>query len=863
MVGEVVVSKRRAVIAALLVVCLLASWAAVARASAAPSVAALVKAARAHAQKPTISSQRRLYVPGEVLVEFRAGVRAPERGRVAADLGAQVVRLMPASASAQGGVVLLMRSGPQGAKALIAKLKADPAVVAVSRNCWRRVMGAPDDPGFAAQWGLLRVGAGDAWTRTTGADGVVVADVDTGVDLRHPDLAANIWRNGAEIPGNGIDDDGNGYVDDVYGIDTADHDVVPMDDFGHGTHIAGIMAAVTGNGTGVAGLAPGVKVMALKCMDWRGWGTDAMAIECIDYVIHQKQAGVNVVAINASWGATPGDLFLRNAIDRAGAAGIIFCAAAGNDGESNDEMPMYPASYDCPNIITVAATQQDDALTYFSNYGDCGVDIGAPGLDILSTLPNGDYDAWAGTSMATPFVTATVALCASLYPAETAQQRVARILDAARPVESLTGKVMTGGVLDVPAALGMGDPAADHTAPVTVALDAGGPARSVRTSVQLFASDGAGGSGVARTEYRVGGGDWTAGDRAPVPAPRGKVVVHIIDYRSVDKAGNTEDAKTVQVTTDTTSLAHGRPVKLTTSPVTGWLGRSEPYRAYSVRLVRGESFKIAVDNVDWTGGLMLFGQGARGPVTDGAGDIAFRVTKTGVYTLIVLAFEDPTRYSLSYVITPKATDVVPPELAIHGPRGAWHNTPVAVTATAVDDKWGSGLRATEVSLDDGLTWQPGGGAIVDAPADHSNDGFHHVLARATDAAGNVSRARGRWIGIDTEGPSTSAWVEESFTIPGFGHIVIVGFRTHDIGPNVWCSLAIRSVKADKVVYRRRLGWYETSDMQWWTEDPFDEAFVRLPHLPKGTYKVYIAGKTHDVAGNHWASAECTKPLVIK
>ena len=324
-----------------------------------------------------------------------------------------------------------MSSSTQTTSQLAARFTTDPSVSAVSPNYLRYVDAVPpDDPGLAFQWGLGDVRAGDAWQTTTGSGDVVIASIDTGVDVLHPDLAANLWHNPGEVPGNGVDDDGNGYVDDVYGIDTAYDDALPMDDYGHGTHTSGIAAAAGDNALGVAGLGWSTKVMALKFINYEGGGTDADAIECIDYAVREKlDHGVNVVAINASWGGGASNLFLRNAIDRAGDAGIVFVASAGNDAEDNDKHPHYPSSLDCPTMLSVAATASDGRLAYFSNWGRVSVDLAAPGEDILSALPDGRYESWSGTSMAAPFVTGAVALCAARYPGETAEQRVDRILD--------------------------------------------------------------------------------------------------------------------------------------------------------------------------------------------------------------------------------------------------------------------------------------------------------------------------------------------------------------------------------------------------------------------------------------------------
>jgi len=398
----------------------------------------------------------------------------------------------------KGERILLFKSTALTGDALVKSALQNANVAAASLN-YRRYADAvtPNDPGFTDLWGLNNTGqtggtagadisAPEAWSTTTGGSGVVVADIDTGVAYNHVDLAANMWHNPGEIPGNGIDDDGNGYIDDVYGIDAVNGDSDPYDDQGHGTHTSGTAAAVGNNGIGITGVAWQARVMALKFLPGSGSGTDADAITCINYVVNEKvNHGVNVVAINASWGGVGYDALLRTAINAAGAANIIFCAAAGNGGadnsgpgDDNDAQPFYPSSYDCANIISVAATDDTDHLASFSNYGSTSVDLAAPGVGILSTLPGDGYASWSGTSMATPYVTGAVALCAAQFPSETMAQRVQRILGHVDPLASLSGMMTTGGRLDLAAAVNASVPAPT----VTSFTPAAGPAG---TSVTL------------------------------------------------------------------------------------------------------------------------------------------------------------------------------------------------------------------------------------------------------------------------------------------------------------------------------------------------------------------------------------------
>jgi len=259
----------------------------------------------------------------------------------------------------------------------------------------------PGDPQFTSQWchrnadnPYSDMDSPKAWDLTTGSADVVVALIDSGVDYTHPDLAANIWTNPAEIPGNGIDDDGNGYVDDIHGIDSGDGDSDPQDYDGHGTHVAGIMGAVGGNGLGVAGINWQVKIMVLKGFEAASDGMDTtMEMEAIDYILAMKAGGVNIVAVNASYGFTgEEDELEKEAIEALGQAGILFMAAAGNSAVDNDGTyaTHYPSSYDLDNIVSVAAGDTDGQLADFSNYGVVSVDLAAPGDTILSTVMS-DY----------------------------------------------------------------------------------------------------------------------------------------------------------------------------------------------------------------------------------------------------------------------------------------------------------------------------------------------------------------------------------------------------------------------------------------------------------------------------------------
>ena len=335
----------------------------------------------------------------------------------------------------------------------------------------------------STQWGLNNTGqtggaadadidAPEAWDLAKGDGSVVVGVIDSGVDYTHPDLAANIWTNTGEVAGNGVDDDSNGYVDDVRGWDFFGRDNDPMDDNGHGTHVAGTIAASGNNGAGVAGVNWNAKVVPLKFMGADGTGYTSDAIAAVNYATDLRGKGVNIRVTNNSWGGGPYIQSLYDAIKRQGDAGILFVAAAGNGGadqigDNNDTVASYPSNYNLSNVVAVAATDHRDALGSFSNYGATQVDLAAPGVQIASTMPGGGYGYMSGTSMASPHVAGAAALAWAHNPAATVAGVRDALLGGVDNVSTLTGKVATGGRLNLFNTLNRVAAAAPAPTPVT------------------------------------------------------------------------------------------------------------------------------------------------------------------------------------------------------------------------------------------------------------------------------------------------------------------------------------------------------------------------------------------------------------
>ncbi len=321
----------------------------------------------------------------------------------------------------------------------------------------------PDDPRFlsGSQYGLNSVvlpGAADpdinapeGWEIRHDAPDIIVAIVDSGLRLTHEDLAPNLWTNPSEIPDNGIDDDGDGYIDDVHGINSITGSGSPVDDVGHGTHVAGIIGAAGNNGKGITGVAWKVQLMPLKFIGSSGDGLTSDAIECINYAWRH---GASV--INASFGNTSFSSSMQTAILSARNAGVILVAAAGNENTNNDLVPSYPANYTLDNVVSVAATTSSDVLdTSYSNYGATTVDLGAPGTGILSCGydSNSSYVLMSGTSMATPVVVGVIALMRAQFPNASHTEIIQRLLATVDPVPTLTGKSVSGGRVNLQKAL--------------------------------------------------------------------------------------------------------------------------------------------------------------------------------------------------------------------------------------------------------------------------------------------------------------------------------------------------------------------------------------------------------------------------
>lgn len=397
------------------------------------------------------------HVPSQLLVTFQPGVKLVSTWADFAKAGIKIAHTY------KSGAMLLQLprnfetadlERQAGAIARLAGVKS------VEANTIMTIDRVPNDARFGELYAMNNTGATggtvdadidavEAWDVTTGSRDVLVGVIDTGVDYTHPDIAANYWTNagesgldanGADKKLNGVDDDANGFVDDFRGWDFVNNDNDPMDDNNHGTHCSGTIGGVGNDGVGVAGVNWEVSIVGIKFLSGAGSGTLADAVKAIEYA-----TTINVMLSSNSWGGGGFSDTMDAAIRAAEAKGILFVAAAGNSSSDNDRSPHYPSSYAADNVIAVAATDHNDGMASFSSYGATSVDLGAPGVDILSSTPGNKYDSYDGTSMATPHVSGVAALVKSRYPEATGAQIKARLLNTVDPVSALAGKTLTGG----------------------------------------------------------------------------------------------------------------------------------------------------------------------------------------------------------------------------------------------------------------------------------------------------------------------------------------------------------------------------------------------------------------------------------
>jgi|tagenome__1003787_1003787.scaffolds.fasta_scaffold20929799_2 thermitase len=398
---------------------------------------ALVASAPAYAA-PVYSSR--------LVLGYAQGVSADRAAQAVERHGGRVLRRL---AGVRGAVV--QARGGLAADVLLRRLRDDGRFRYAERDYLVATSETPNDPLYASQYALDQPSGADvaaplAWDRSTACSKIAV--LDSGVDKDHPDLRPNLWKNSNEKSGNGKDDDKNGYVDDVYGADILDGKGSGLDANGHGTHVAGIVAATGNNADGVSGICWKASVMSVRFLDAKGRGGTADAVDAIDYAVHE---GAKI--LNCSFGTSSKSSALEDAVEHAKSHGALLVVAAGNDGESIESHPSYPASFTQGNILTVAASTNRDTLASFSNYGSKSVDVAAPGDDILSTIEGGGFGVKSGTSMAAPLVAGAAAMLRQVDSKATYSELRTALRQSVDKPPALNGKVLYGGRLNVRLAL--------------------------------------------------------------------------------------------------------------------------------------------------------------------------------------------------------------------------------------------------------------------------------------------------------------------------------------------------------------------------------------------------------------------------
>lgn len=510
------------------------------------------------------------HAPDSVLVRFAAGTNGNERAEAMRAAHASHARTLMASARLEQLYLIAGRPVEAALNALsrlpfVESAEADFVVRAVTNDQFYGLLYAINNTGqvVASQSGTFDadMDVAEAWSLSIGDPDLVIAVIDDGVEYTHPDINDQMWVNPGEVV-DGVDNDGNGYVDDIFGYDFYSNDSDPYDDNninteqgGHGTHVAGTICAEGNNSIGIVGVVQQCRIMALRFLGPRG-GYTSDAISAVNYAV-----GKGVRLSNNSWGGGGYSMSLYSAIQSAGNQGHLFLAAAGNDGiDVDNTTPHYPSSYDLPNIVSVAATDNRDQLASFSNFGVNSVDVAAPGVDIASSAW-GSYYFFSGTSMATPNVTGVAALILSQNPGFSYAQVRDRLLQTARPVPGLSGKVATGGVVNALAALSVTPPEPPPAAPSNLAAQATGT-----NSIALTFTDNASDEDGFKVYRSAAGADFSllttlsADTTAHTDEGLSAGTSYTYEVTAFNTAGESAASNTATATTDT------EPVTLPSAP---------------------------------------------------------------------------------------------------------------------------------------------------------------------------------------------------------------------------------------------------------------------------------------------------------
>jgi len=688
-------------------------------------------------------------VPGQVIVKFKDPLLShSQKDQI---LGSMAIRVhhftkgpgaafhaLGTSSSFYDSIVhVVLKPGVDNATA-IAQLSQDPRIEYVHSDHYVHAFAIPNDPSFPIQWGLHNTGQAEpqgagtvhadihaplTWDMTTGSTNVIVAVIDTGIDYTHPDLQNNMWVNAGEIPNNGIDDEGDGFVDDVYGVNfsTSPNTGDPMDDNGHGTHVAGIIGMEGNNNTGATGVNWHVRLMALKFLDKNGQGQTSDAIQAF---IYAQAHGVKV--INCSWGGTTFDQGLQDAITNAHNAGIVVVAAAGNNNSGNchDRTLYYPANMN--HVIAVAATNNKDTKACFSVEGT-GISMGAPGVDIYSTFastpssPN--YQYLDGTSQAAPHVAGVAALIFSVAPTLTpAQVRLAMENNVDVPAGWDTvhwGHGRLDAFQAVRSVFDTTPPTVQITAPTT------GSTVSGTVTVTATASDD---HAIGRVEFEIDGVLKATVSTAPYQFNWDTTLytnaTHHVKATAFDIATNTA-ISTVAVT-----VLNGSPTVAFTNPL------DSQVLSGTVNATATASGTGGIRRVEF----YLDGTLIKTATTAPYGfTLDTKPSANGPHTLLAKAFDGVGNNNSASINVTFSNDVTPPSVSFLSPaNNGTVSGNFAISIQATDDV---GVTRVELYLDNNLmstlTAQPYNFSLN---ATGLANGSHVLLAKGYDAAGNIGSA---------------------------------------------------------------------------------------------------------------------------